>query len=196
MLNETNKGTVVRRKPRSYLRVVDRPGGGPRIHVRLYQIWRDMLNRCNNPNVRSYADYGARGIKVCAEWRKDYPAFRAWAIANGYTKTGTIDRKDINRGYEPNNCQWLPLGQQQLNTRRVIRITFGGVTKPLPLWAREIGLSMEALRQRKRKGWPDHHALTVPKGGRCPGFPYQRPGRKAAQSSSEGLPNTRSTHHE
>lgn len=183
MLNETNKGTVVRRKPRSYLRVVDRPGGGPRIHVRLYQIWRDMLNRCNNPNVRSYSDYGARGIRVCDEWRSDYDAFRAWAISKGYSKEGTIERDDVDGNYSPSNCRWIPHSRQQWNTRRTYQLTLNGITKPLPQWAEELGLAKETLRLRKRSGWPDQHVLTVPKGGRCPGFPYQTPGRKRASNA-------------
>lgn len=36
----------------------------------LFNVWQTMKNRCENPRREKYKDYGARGIKVCDEWRK------------------------------------------------------------------------------------------------------------------------------
>jgi hypothetical protein len=95
---------------RTALPVARRP-----IKCRLYMIWSDMRVRCNNPKSVNYPWYGAKGVRVCAEW-DDYGAFREWAIANGYTKQGTLDRKDSSGNYEPGNCRWATREQQQTNT--------------------------------------------------------------------------------
>lgn len=43
---------------------------------KLYRTWSNMKSRCYNPNVRSYADYGAKGITICDEWLNSYESFR------------------------------------------------------------------------------------------------------------------------
>lgn len=48
---------------------------------------------------------------MCPEWRNDFAVFRAWALANGYADTLTIDRIDNDGNYEPGNCQWLTLSE-------------------------------------------------------------------------------------
>lgn len=137
---------------------------GSRRAVRLYATWTTMRSRCSDRKRKSYLDYGARGIQVCAEW-DSYDAFRAWAISNGYRKNLTIDRIDVNGNYEPSNCQWIPRANQSWNTRRSIFLTLDGVTKTLSQWAGELGIRSALLRQRRADGWTDEQVLTTPVGG-------------------------------
>ena len=75
--------------------------------TRLYRIWSNMKSRCLNPKVHNYKHYGGKGVSVCDEWLQNFKAFYDWAIASGYKDDLTIDRKDSDGNYCPENCCWI-----------------------------------------------------------------------------------------
>lgn len=94
-----------------------------------FRIWRGMLDRCYNPNATSYARYGARGIAVCDEWRRDVVAFIA-DVGRRPSKDHSLDRKDNRLGYSPSNCRWATPRDQANNTRRNIPVFINGEHYP------------------------------------------------------------------
>lgn len=86
----------------------------PLRNTRIYNIWANMLARCRTETNKAYKFYGAKGIKVCAEWH-NINTFNLWAQSNGYAESLTIDRIDPDKDYEPSNCRWI---SADLNIRR------------------------------------------------------------------------------
>jgi hypothetical protein len=81
----------------------------------LYSTWLGMKGRCHNPNHSDYRDYGGRGIKVCARWRKSFSAFVADVGERPVGKT--LDRRNNSLGYSPENVRWTSQRNQNLNRR-------------------------------------------------------------------------------
>lgn len=126
-----------------------------------YMAWRAMINRCYNKNVESYSRYGARGISVCAEWRKSFPNFLRDV---GICPEGknSIGRKDSNGNYEKSNVRWESPYEQSNNKCDNIVIEFRGKSQTLAQWTVELGLKYESIHSRIRDGWSTERALTTP----------------------------------
>lgn len=105
-------------------------------HHRLHTTWSNMKDRCYNPKNKEYKRYGGRKITVCDEWKENFKCFYIWAIENGYQDNLTIDRIDNDKGYSPENCQWITLSEniRKMNMGRwhgkeTFRPLMGGIDK-------------------------------------------------------------------
>lgn len=126
---------------------------------RIYRCWIGMKNRCYNKNEPRYSDYGGRGIKVCDEWKNDFTAFYNWAIANDYKEDLTIDRIDVNGNYEPSNCRWATMKEQQRNRRNNRIIEYNGKSHCVAEWGEILGINDNLIRTRLFLGWDANDAL-------------------------------------
>ncbi len=107
-------------------------------------IYRNMLQRCYNLNATNYPRYGGRGVTVCDRWRESYSNFRE---DMGERPEGlSLERKDNDKGYSPDNCRWATAKEQARNTRRTRFITFRGETRALTEWAERLNLNDKKLR--------------------------------------------------
>lgn len=126
-----------------------------------YHSWSSMIQRCTNKNRKTYADYGGRGIKVCDRWLK----FTNFLADMGPRPEGTsLERMDVNKGYEPGNCCWADRTTQSRNSRQAVWVEINGVSKRLTEWCDEKQISINTVRSRvKKQGWSYSDAITKPK---------------------------------
>lgn len=122
------------------------------------QAWRDMLNRCYNPNAKEFCRYGARGIQVCDHWRNSFESFLADV---GLRPPGTsLDRIKNDRGYEPDNCKWRAPKEQGRNRRDNRLLTFNGETLCIAEWSERIGVKYVTIQNRLDRGLPIEKVLS------------------------------------
>lgn len=86
--------------------------------TRLYRIWRGLFKRCYNKNSTDFKNYGARGISIYQNWKKNFIKFYNWSYENGYKDNLTIERVNNDKGYYPSNCKWITKKEQSANKRK------------------------------------------------------------------------------
>jgi hypothetical protein len=127
----------------------------------MYSIWQGIKNRCYNPNVKSYPDYGARGITVCDRWLESFENFLA-DMGDRPTDKHTLDRRDNDKEYSPENCVWETRRVQAQHTRRSRMLTYQGRTQSMAAWCDELGLKYRLIESRTERGWPADEAFETP----------------------------------
>lgn len=108
-----------------------RKESAPKVHgdwgSKLYMHWANMKNRCYGEATQKSRDYKERGITVFEEWNHNYIIFKKWALENGYREGLTLDRKNNDGNYEPNNCRWITNHEQQYNKREITKANTSGI---------------------------------------------------------------------
>lgn len=128
---------------------------------RIYALWNMMKQRCTNPAVDNYCDYGGRGISVCDDWI-NFDGFYKWTLANGYQDGLSIDRVDNSAGYCPENCRWVDARAQANNRRNNKILEYNGERHTLSEWGDIVGIKSHTIGERLRKGWSVEKTLSTP----------------------------------
>lgn len=129
--------------------------------TRLYNIWQHMIARCENKRNPKFRCYGGRGIRVCDDWHS-FPVFQKWALENGYEDCLTIERKDVNGNYEPENCSFIPLSCQAKNKTTSVLYTINGITVCEADAAKIVAVKASTLARRRRSGMSMDEAIKTP----------------------------------
>lgn len=132
-------------------------------NTRLYREWQGMKRRCRDKKYQGYKYYGGIGITVCEEWN-EYKNFRDWALNNGYNDNLTLDRRDSNGNYCPENCHWITIAERQLNKRNNHFIEFNGERLTISQWERKLQMRQGTIKNRMKLGWDIERILTQPIG--------------------------------
>lgn len=131
--------------------------------TKLYRKWAGMKTRCYNENENNYKDYGGRGILICDEWKNNYLNFYNWAMDNGYNENLTIERKNVDGNYCPDNCKWATPKEQMNNMRKSVYYEHNGKIQTMSQWADEYNIEYATFAQRLRKyNWSIEKALSTP----------------------------------
>ena len=130
--------------------------------TRIWAIWEDMHQRCENPNHKAYEVYGMRGVIICDAWY-DFNNFLEWANASGYDDNLTLDRMDPDGMYEPNNCRWVSKEYNSRHRRGVTLVIDNYEVLTLPQLADRYGLSYTTIRTRYKDGKRGADLTATPK---------------------------------
>lgn len=129
-----------------------------------YNAWYSMIRRCYYSKTQYYSNYGGRGIKVCDRWLGS-DGFDNFYLDMGPKPSSklSLDRKDNDGDYSPENCRWTTLKKQARNRRSNKLYSLGGEEKTLIEWSEIYNIKYSLVKDRVRDGWALETALTTPK---------------------------------
>lgn len=128
-----------------------------------YRAWQSMLARTTKKGNPNYKNYGGRGISVCDRWLRFEDFLSDIGVAP--SKEHSLERIDHNGNYEPGNCRWATITEQNRNTR-CVRLSAEKVRDALRRYAsgenlggiaRELSVPYITLYQAvvQRKSWKE-----------------------------------------
>lgn len=125
--------------------------------------YKRIKSRCYRPKDSIYFKYGAKGIRMCDEWKNSFESFYNWSMANGFREDLTIDRIDYKGDYSPENCRWADKYVQANNKSNVKRYSYNGQMLTIPEMSKVCGIDAEAIYNRLTVGkWSVERATTTP----------------------------------
>ncbi len=127
-----------------------------------YLAWKHMNSRCYNPNNKDYPDYGKRGIEVCPRW-KNHPKVFIQDMGLKPSPELSVERRNVNGNYCPENCYW-GTNEQQANNRTNNRIEkYKGREQTLSRWCKELNLNYGLVNARLNQcKWSVEKAFETP----------------------------------
>lgn len=125
-----------------------------------YRIYYSIRTRCENTKHRDYPSYGGRGIYLCDRWRAGYTFFLD-DVGRRPNLNHSLERRDNDGPYSPENCYWATAQQQAANRRGVKLLTFREKTQTAAAWSRDTGIPAATILDRLSREWPVGDALTI-----------------------------------
>ncbi len=113
-----------------------------------FNVWMGMRQRCSNPKLKGYKDYGGRGIRVCSRWQKSFANFLK-DMGRRPSPKHSIDRFPDNNGhYCKSNCRWATRREQYNNRRSNRFVILDGLRDTVANHARRTRIKYSTLLYR------------------------------------------------
>lgn len=111
----------------------------------IYAIWHSMMQRCYDKNSQAFNRYGGRGINVCDKWQ----TFEGFYEDMGNKPDNlSMERKDVNGDYSPENVVWADAKTQANNRRSNVMLEHNGKRQTMQQWCDELGLKIGTVWAR------------------------------------------------
>lgn len=123
-----------------------------------YKAWDNARNRCYSPNNRKYPLYGGRGISMCDRWRLSFENFIA-DMGRKPTPQHSLDRINRAGNYEPENCRWATIIEQNNNRCFNRHLNYLGMRVTVAEASRITGIPHATILGRLDAGKTDEEAI-------------------------------------
>lgn len=98
---------------------------------------------------------------MCDEWKRDFTVFLR--DMGPRPKGATLERRNNDLGYSPENCLWASRIHQARNKRNNHRLSFNGESFTLSEWSERLRLKRSVIQARLKLGWSIEKTLSTPR---------------------------------
>jgi len=116
-----------------------------------YTTWLNMKARCYYESHEYFYNYGGRGIKVCGRWLEGFDNFYA-DMGKRPSELHTLERKDNDKDYTPDNCVWELMEVQNRNKRTNVFLEYNDERMIISDWTRKLGCGSNFIGYWLKKG--------------------------------------------
>lgn len=113
---------------------------------KIYSIFSQIKQRCNNNRNKAYNDYWGRGIRCIWETFEEFYKDMWWP----YKEWLSIERRENNWNYCKDNCYWATIEQQSLNKRNSLPLY---KWKSLKEWSKITWINYRTILSRINQSW-------------------------------------------
>lgn len=124
-----------------------------------YETWMGIKKRCLNTKSKSYYRYGGRGITVCERWLESFENFYADMGKRPQGFAISLDRKDVDGDYSPENCVWATSKEQNRNRSNNRYIEAFGERRVLAEWAEILNVPVHFIYLKIKNGMTLEEAM-------------------------------------
>ncbi len=111
-------------------------------YYKTYMAWHYMHRRCEGKTSKEKKNYVDRGITICERWHRNTGSFENFLLDMGKKPdNASLDRINNNKGYDPDNCRWGSIKDQNDNKRGCIYYSHNGKTLTIARWAERWGIT-------------------------------------------------------
>jgi hypothetical protein len=111
-----------------------------------FKTWAEAKQRCTNPSIKNWHNYGGRGIAMCERWTASFKAFFD-DMGPRPSAAHSLDRINVNGNYEPTNCRWATEEVQQSNRRNSTIVEYQGHKLTVTALALLIGAPQSTMQR-------------------------------------------------
>jgi hypothetical protein len=126
-----------------------------------YSAWKGIKRRCYNQKFKHYNNYGGRGILVCDRWLECFENFYE-DMGDRPSKEYSIERRDNDGNYCPENCYWATKKEQSNNKRSNRFIEFNNERLTVDQFSEKYQINNWIVRKRLNKGWDIQKIIYTP----------------------------------
>lgn len=126
-----------------------------------YASWQGCKDRCLNENDGDWNYYGGRGIYICPRWTFHFETFLK-DMGLPPSKKHTLERRNYDGPYTPENCYWATRRIQSGNKRNNIFIEINGKKMCSSDACKVMGIAPNVAAQRRYRGWSIEKSILTP----------------------------------
>lgn len=123
----------------------------------------DMKRRCFDEKHKDFPYWGKRGIRIYLPWLLNVEEFVKFCIEKGFDGNNTINRIDGEKGYEPDNIDFISMQKNSLWQKGIMHSSHSDIWEAARNTdLRTLDTFKHLIKERIKSGWTKEKIINTP----------------------------------